>query len=111
MAALTSAYVRTIKSWLVSRNSERPQKAKEVEVHGFTVTAADGMPASAFGLSRVDEASVAYYKGGGGVYVVAPNDTKDTLYLFAAVDGSTAPVSSLAVSATTNGLYFTVKGW
>ena len=111
MAALTSSNVRVVKSWIRTRNSTRLQKAKQVEVYNTTVTAAGGMPAAAFGFTKIDEASVGYYKSGGGALAIVPNEDQSIAYLFNALDGTTTPVSSQVIADTPNGLYFTVFGY
>lgn len=86
-----------------------------VEVHGVTIADADGMPATAFGMSVIEETTSAYYKKGGATngsaLIVAPTEDGATARIWAVADGATEPVASQALATTPNGLYFTVKGY
>ena len=113
--ALTSANVRLIKSWVEGEVYSKRRKCLMVEVHNITIAASDGMPASAFGMTVIEETTHAYYKKGGATngsaLFVAPTDDGATARIWAAADGSTEPVASQALAATPNGLYLTVKGY
>lgn len=114
MAALTSANVRLIKAWVEGEVYSKRRVCKMVEVHGVTLTAGDAMPATAFGLTCIEETTPAYYKGGntnGGALIVLPDDDGSHAKLWGAVDGTTDAIASQVVAATPDGLYFTVKGY
>jgi hypothetical protein len=112
MAAISSANVRLVAGWTEGDMSGKRRKCLRVEVYNATVAAADGgMPASAFGLTCVEESTPAYYKGGGGALITAPTEDGSYVNLYSTIDGATAAVASQGVATTPNGLYFTVKGY
>ena len=111
MSVLSAANVRTIREWTEGALTGKRRKVRMVEVYGVTVgSLANNMPATAFGLTSIEETSLGYHLGTGGAMAVTPHPDGDKAVLFAAVNNSTAPADA-ALSTTPNGLYFTIKGY
>lgn len=109
MAALTSSNVRTIKAWTEGGTNGKRRKVRMVEVFGGSWGGTSNtMPATAFGLSVVEEASLLYYGANSKYYPLAPNSDGSTVYAYTSVGGTPA---DLTLATTTGGGYFTVKGY
>jgi hypothetical protein len=107
MAAATSSNVRLITAWTEGSLTSKRRQCRRVEIVGGSFGGASNtIPASAFGLTVVEEVSPANYFD--KVYLATPNSAGDTVYLYAAVNASAA---DLTVGATPNGAYLTVKGY
>jgi hypothetical protein len=111
MAALTTANVRVVRSWYEGSLTSKRRKVKFVEVNDVTTGGlVNYMPASAFGLTFVEECTTGYCYNltGGAIYGIVPIADGSRVRLFA--DFGVAP-ADVAIPATPNGLYFTVKGY
>jgi hypothetical protein len=109
MAALTSANVRLIASWTEGSVTGKRRKVRRVEVFGGTWGGdTNTMPASAFGLQVIEEATPGIY--GGHAYVAAPISAGTRLNLFDSTGASSA-VGDVALDTTPSGMYITVKGY
>ena len=109
MAALTSANVRNIKSWTEGAVTGKRRKVRRVEVYnGSWGGATNTMPASAFGLTVVEEVTPGLYDS--HAFVAVPVVDGSEVRLFATVGGASAP-ADLTAGDTPNGLYFTIKGY
>lgn len=107
MAALTSSNVRLISCWTEGALTGKRRKVRRVEVYGGTWGGATNtMPAGAFGLSFVEEATSGVY-GTAGQLLASASDGS-VVYRYAAVAG--APTDE-TFPTTPSGLYFTVKGY
>jgi len=114
-ATLTSANVRTIQAWVEGDLAAKRRIGKRVEVHtSADSTAAGGevnvIPASAFGLSVIEEVTTPYNADTKRAVCAVPNEDGSLIYMFTAVDNSSAP-ADVALAATPSGLYFVVKGY
>lgn len=107
MAALTSSNVRTIAAWTEGALTGKRRSVRQVEVYGGTWGGTTNtMPASAFGLSVIEEATPGNY--GNTFQPSVPASDGSVLHLYAASQGSPA---DLTVGTTPGGLYITVKGY
>jgi len=111
MAALTSANVRTIRAWTEGGVTGKRRKVRMVEVHGGSWGGSSNtMPASAFGLTSVEEATMGLLGTGNRAYPLAPDADGTKLYAFGAVGAASSP-GDMTAAATPGGLFFTVKGY
>lgn len=109
MAALTSANVRVIRAWVEAGMSGKKRRVRRVEVYGGSWGGqTNTMPASAFGLSVVEDASPALYGLQG--FHLAPSGDGSVVYAFDGVGATSAP-ADIALPTTPDGLYFVVKGY
>ena len=109
MAALTSANVRIIRAWVEAGMSQKKRRVRRVEVYGGTWGGqTNTMPASAFGLSVVEDVSPASYGLQG--FHLAPNGSGSVIYAFDGAGATSAP-ADIALPTTPDGLYFVVKGY
>ena len=110
MAALTTANVRTIKAWTEGAVTGKRRKVRRVEVYsGSWGGATNTMPASAFGLSVVEEVTPVLYNDT-DVWLATPSVDGTKVFLFATLAAAGAP-TDVTAGATPEGLYFTIKGY
>ncbi len=108
MAALTYSNVRIVKAWVDGNVVGKRRKVRRVEVYGGEWgDGTDTMPATAFGLSVIEEVTSATYGTTG--YMMAPASDGSKAYVYA-INGAGAP-ATVTVPTTPGGLYFTVKGY
>ena len=109
MAALTRTNVRIVRAWTEAGLSAKRRRVRKVEVHGGSWGGqTNTMPAAAFALSVVEEVSPAVYGLKG--FHLGPTGDGTLVYAFDSSGASSAP-ADIALPATPNGLYFTVKGY
>ena len=109
MAALTSSNVRLIKSWVEGEVNSKRRKVRQVEVHGGSWGGTTNtMPASAFGLSVIEEVSSSNY--GDKCYPAVPKTDSLVVYAYNGAGSGTSP-GDITVGATPLGMFFTVKGY
>ena len=68
------------------------------------------MPATAFGLSVVEEATPLFYGANNEAYTLIPSADGSLVYTMDGVGSGSAP-GDVTLAATTSGGYFTVKGY
>jgi len=111
MAALTSTNVRTIKAWTEGSVTGKLRTVRRVEVHGGAwggVT--NTLPATAFGLTVVEEVTPLLYGANNEAYALVPSQDGTLVYVMDGVGAGSAP-ADVTLAATTSGGYFTVKGY
>jgi hypothetical protein len=109
MPALTSSNVRLVKSWTEGTVTGKRRKVRVVEVYGgIWGGSANTMPASAFGLRVIEEATTAVYAG--HAFISAPDPTGTPVYIFSFIGGSGTP-ADVDIGTTPDGMYLTVKGY
>jgi hypothetical protein len=109
MASLTASNVSIIKAWTEGSVTGKRRKVRQVQVAGVTVGGTSNtMPAAAFGLQVIEEATVCIY--GTTAYALVPASDGSVVYAFASLGGASA-AADVAIGASPNGMYFTVKGY
>lgn len=87
----------------------KTRRVRHVEIHGGSWGGeTNTMPASAFGLRVIEEVTPAVYGLQG--YLIAPKSDGSVAFVFDSTGATSAP-ADVALPATPNGLYFTVKGY
>ena len=107
MAVLTSANVRTIAAWTEGSVTGQRYSCVRTEVYNGTWGGlVNTMPATAFGLTVIEEVTVGTI--GNVMYLAAPSTNGSLVYLYTAT--AIAP-ADVVIPNTTGGLYIMVKGY
>lgn len=111
MAALTRSNVRIVAAWVEGELYAKRRKGRIVEVYGGSWGGTTNtMPASAFGLRKIEESTPGYNVSTGAGISLVPNQTGSLLFAYTALNNVQTP-ADVSLSTTPNGLYFTVKGY